>query len=250
MQGSFAQEDLTQEDFVFISVMTALENAQIPQEFQISIRFNLLQQETAQGSDFYNELSFILEQDNILYVLVDKEIPLSETYIPYDLVELKSGSYLVNRAGLSLTRTAEQALEAMAAASRKEGLTLIASSAYRSFANQTQIYERNVRQYGQEATDRVSAKPGHSQHQLGTVLDFGSITNDFAATAQGKWIYANASRFGWSLSYPQGYEHITGYDWESWHYRYVGKELAHFIDTYFGGIQQYALRFIFEFLKS
>jgi D-alanyl-D-alanine carboxypeptidase len=56
----------------------------------------------------------------------------------------------------------------------------------------------------------------------------------------------NAARFGWSLSFPEGYEDVNGYDWESWHYRYVGPELAAFIDAYFGGIQQYALQFIHE----
>jgi D-alanyl-D-alanine carboxypeptidase len=99
---------------------------------------------------------------------------------------------------------------------------------------------------GQEAADRESARPGHSQHQTGLVVDFGSIDDSFAATAAGRWITANASRFGWSLSYPNGYEDVTGYRWESWHYRYVGREIAAFINNYFDGIQQYALRFMYE----
>jgi D-alanyl-D-alanine carboxypeptidase len=109
------------------------------------------------------------------------------------------------------------------------------------------VYERNVKEMGQQAADRESARPGHSQHQLGLVIDFGSITDAFARTPEGIWLSANASRFGWSLSYPEGYEDVTGYRWESWHYRYVGRELAEFIDNYFNGIQQYALRFIHEF---
>jgi D-alanyl-D-alanine carboxypeptidase len=123
---------------------------------------------------------------------------------------------------------------------------LTASSAYRSFDYQTQVYNRNVREMGQEAADRESARPGHSQHQTGLVVDFGSIDDSFAATAAGRWMTVNASRFGWSLSYPNGYEAVTGYRWESWHYRYVGKDLAAFIDKYFNGIQQYALRFLYE----
>jgi D-alanyl-D-alanine carboxypeptidase len=110
-----------------------------------------------------------------------------------------------------------------------------------------QVYERNVKEMGQQAADRESARPGHSQHQLGLVIDFGSITDAFARTPEGIWLSVNASRFGWSLSYPEGYEDVTGYRWESWHYRYVGRELAEFIDNYFNGIQQYALRFIHEF---
>jgi D-alanyl-D-alanine carboxypeptidase len=99
---------------------------------------------------------------------------------------------------------------------------------------------------GQEEADRESARPGHSQHQTGLVVDFGSIDDSFAETRAGRWIAANASRFGWSVSFPQGYEAVTGYRWESWHYRYVGRDLTAFIDAYFGGIQQYALQFIYE----
>jgi D-alanyl-D-alanine carboxypeptidase len=145
---------------------------------------------------------------------------------------------------MMLRKAAFDALEEMAAAAQSEGVTLTASSAYRSFNYQRDVYNRIVRQLGQEAADRVSARPGHSQHQLGLVVDFGSIDNSFAETAQGRWIAANASEFGWSLSYPRGYEDITGYSWESWHYRYVGKDLAAFIDRHFDGIQQYALEFI------
>jgi len=127
-------------------------------------------------------------------------------------------------------------------------VTLTVASAYRSYNNQDEIYNRYVRQMGQAAADRVSAQPGHSQHQLGLVVDFHPISDEFANTDAGRWMVANASRFGWSLSYPRGreYESITGYTWESWHYRFVGRRLTDFIDTYFGGIQQFALRFLHE----
>jgi D-alanyl-D-alanine carboxypeptidase len=149
-----------------------------------------------------------------------------------------------------LRRSAAEALEAMAAAARAEGISLIASSTYRSYDYQVEVYARNVREDGQEAADRVSARPGHSQHQTGLVVDFGSIDDSFAETRAGRWILANGSRFGWSLSFPPGYEAITGYQWESWHYRYVGPELASFIDTYFGSIQQYALQFLYEWERA
>jgi D-alanyl-D-alanine carboxypeptidase len=76
------------------------------------------------------------------------------------------------------------------------------------------------------------------------VVDFAPIDDSFAGTAAGRWVLRNAGRFGWSLSFPDGYEEATGYRWESWHYRYVGRDLVYFIDTYFDGIQQYALQFI------
>jgi D-alanyl-D-alanine carboxypeptidase len=134
----------------------------------------------------------------------------------------------------------------MAAAARAEGVVLLAASAYRSYEYQVEVYARNVASDGQAEADRVSARPGYSQHQTGLALDFGPIDNSFAETAAGRWIRDNAARFGWSLSFPNGYEAVTGYAWESWHYRYVGPELAAFIDAYFDGIQQYALQFIHE----
>jgi D-alanyl-D-alanine carboxypeptidase len=203
--------------------------------------------ETAEDSAFTLELSGILQKDPYLWILVDKKHALGDEYEPGDLVGLKNGSYRVNRNDLSLRSAAAAALDEMAAAAKADGLTLTASSTYRSYSYQANLYARHVREMGQEAADRESARPGHSQHQLGLVVDFGSITDAFAVTPEGIWLAANASRFGWSLSYPNGYEEITGYRWECWHSRYVGKELTAFIDTYFDGIQQYALEFIHEY---
>jgi D-alanyl-D-alanine carboxypeptidase len=204
--------------------------------------------EAAASPAFILDLLICLEGDRYLRALVDKLHPLPAGYEPDDLVELRpaAGSYQVNRPGLTLRAAAADALGEMAAAARLEGITLAASSAYRSYHYQVEVYNRIVREMGQEAADRESARPGFSQHQTGLALDFGSIDDSFAETAAGRWMAANASRFGWSLSFPKGYEALTGYRWESWHYRYVGKELAAFIDNYFGGIQQYALRFLHE----
>jgi len=234
----------SQESVLSASLSNVLENAGLPQHIGIKIQENI-----ASNPAFIFALLNIMQDDPYLRLLVDKEHPLPENYEPDDLTELKNSSYRVNRNGLFLRKGAESALEEMAAAAAKEGLTLTASSAYRSYDYQVQVYERNVKQMGREAADRESASPGHSQHQLGLVVDFGSITDAFAQTAEGRWLAANASRFGWSLSYPDGYEEITGYRWESWHYRYVGRDLAEFIDAYFEGIQQYALRFIHEFSR-
>jgi D-alanyl-D-alanine carboxypeptidase len=198
---------------------------------------------------FMADLSACLEGDRHFRELVDKKHSLPAGYAPADLVTLTEGSYRVSRNGLTLRRAAAAALDEMAKAARADGVVLVASSAYRSYEYQTQVYNRNVREMGQEAADRESARPGHSQHQTGLVVDFGSIDDSFAATPAGRWMKANASRFGWSLSFPDGYEAVTGYRWESWHYRYVGKGLAAFIDKYFDGIQQYALRFLYEWEK-
>jgi D-alanyl-D-alanine carboxypeptidase len=218
-----------------------LEAAEIPPRLSRQIAAALVE-----NPSFILDLLSCLEGDPFLYRLVDKQHSLPNGYEPDDLVELTGGSYQVNRKGLLLRAAAAEALETMAAAARADGITLIASSAYRSYDYQADLYARNVREMGQEATDRESSRPGHSQHQTGLAVDFGSIDDSFARTPAGRWMLANGSRFGWSLSFPDGYEALTGYRWESWHYRYVGPDLAAFINTYFDGIQQYALRFIYE----
>ena len=222
-----------------------LGDAEIPEQ----LSWNILRT-AAQGPSFIMDLLVVLQGDPYLRVLVDKGHALPASYEPQDLVELTGGSYTVSRRGLLLRESAALALEAMAAAAKADGVTLAASSAYRPYTYQETVYARNVRESGQETADRESARPGHSQHQLGLVVDFGSIDDSFAETKAGRWILANASGFGWSLSFPNGYEAVTGYRWESWHYRYVGRELAYFIDTYFDGIQQYALRFIYAWEKA
>jgi D-alanyl-D-alanine carboxypeptidase len=128
-------------------------------------------------------------------------------------------------------------------------VTLVFSSAYRSYEYQAEVYARHVREMGQAAADRASARPGHSQHQLGTVVDFGSIDNSFAESMAGLWMAANAGRFGFSLSYPKGAEGQTGYDWESWHYRYVGKAAAALEAEYFG-LQHWMMVFLERFLRN
>ncbi|WP_010255698.1 M15 family metallopeptidase [Treponema primitia] len=200
----------------------------------------------ADGPNFILDLLACLEGDPYLWRLVDKAHALPEGYEPEDLVELTGGAYQINRRGLMLRRAAANALTAMAYAAQAEGVVFLAASSYRSYDYQVEVYARNVREDGQEEADRLSARPGYSQHQTGLVMDFGPIDDSFAKTPAGRWILPNAARFGWSLSFPDGYEAVTGYVWESWHYRYVGPELAAFIDTYFDGIQQYALQFIHQ----
>lgn len=201
---------------------------------------------SANRAEFSSDLERVASADpDGLLVLVDKRHFLAKEYEPADLVPLAAGRFYVPaREGLALRAGAEAALDRMAAAARKDGVTLVASSTYRSYAYQTRVYERNVAELGQAAADRVSARPGASQHQLGTVVDFGSITDDFALTRAGKWLAAHAGEWGWSLSFPDGYEDATGYQWECWHYRYIGKDAAALQEKWFSGIQQYLIETI------
>ena len=198
----------------------------------------------AEPEKMNKDISAALRGDTYLRMLVDKKQALPSTYAPPDLVSLRDTAYVASKKGLVLRRAAAESLKIMAQEARKQGVTLVVSSTYRSFAYQKGVYNRIVAEMGKEAADRESAEPGHSQHQLGLAVDFGSIDDSFAKTKAGKWLAENAIRFGWSLSYPRDFEAVTGYRWESWHYRYVGPRVSGVIEEYFDGIQQYALEFL------
>ena len=106
------------------------------------------------------------------------------------------------------------------------GLSLYISSGYRSYDLQNRLYNRYVSQDGKAAADRYSARPGHSEHQTGLAFDLNTITQSFAYTAEGRWVAKNCWRYGFILRYPEGKEDKTGYMYEPWHLRYLGKPLA------------------------
>ena len=165
---------------------------------------------------------------NDLLVLVDKTHALPASYVPPDLVPLGSAGIPVASASLQGRRILLADLQRLFRDASSAHINLIVDSPYRSYAEQAALYASYVQQYGQAATDRFSAKAGHSQHQLGTAIDFSTLEiadrldQSFATTKAGIWMAANAYRYGFSLSYPQGEEAVTGYEFEPWHYRYVG----------------------------
>ena len=206
----------------------------------------------ANKEQFLNDVDAVLAADkDYLLTLVDKKHYLSKDYVPEDLVPLvKNNHYAINRNDLSLRIPVEKALCVMSDAAANDGITILVSSTFRSYDYQSKLYARNVKQLGQAAADRESAKPGASQHQLGTAIDFGSITDDFVETKQGKWLAKNAMKYGFSLSFPDGYEDVTGYRYECWHYRYIGIEACKMQQKWFGNIQQYMLEFLYALDKA
>jgi D-alanyl-D-alanine carboxypeptidase len=182
--------------------------------------------------------------DPELLLLVDKKSGLMDDFIPHGLAGLDGTGLSLSKKGLSLRKPVLEALLSMDKSARSEGISLVVSSTYRSYAYQTEVFARNVAQMGESEASRVSARAGHSQHQLGTAIDFGSIDNSFANTKAGLWLETNAARFGFSQSYPRGMEPVTGYLWESWHYRYIGLDAVALQKEYFGGIQQYLMEFL------
>ncbi len=228
-------------DFAKIDEVLSKMSARAQEEIVISDKSAFL-------SDLYNVLAEekkYRSDDLNLYYLIDKKHSVSSAYVPKDLVSLvKNEFYSINRNDLSLRPDVEKALREMAQASLKDGIRLLVSSTYRSYEYQKNLFAYWVKVDGLEEAERESARPGTSQHQLGVAIDFGSITDDFADTEMGKWIYANGEKFGWSLSFPKQYEDITGYRWESWHFRYIGVPACQMQKKWFCGVQQYMLEFI------
>ena len=196
---------------------------------------------------FLADLDFVLKNDtDDLLFLIDKKHSVSSDFVPSDLIPLTDKThYTFTRNDLSLRIPAEKSLQQMADAARADGINyFLVSSTFRSYEYQKGLFERYVRQDGLELAERYSARPGTSQHQLGTAVDFGSITDDFDETKMGKWVYANAPKYGWSLSFPKGYEPVTGYMWECWHFRYIGVPACQLQQRWFNNVQQYMLEFI------
>ncbi len=172
-----------------------------------------------------------------LLVLVNKEYQLPSTYAPTDLVSIcnnVTNVRCVNNTNFLIRNIVISDLQEMVNAATNDGIDLSIRSAYRSYTTQQSTYNYWLSMNGGNvgATDQVSARPGHSQHQLGTAIDFSSgeindgLSGTFASTKASKWLADNAWKYGFVIGYPAGYESVTGYMYESWHYRYIGKTNA------------------------
>jgi D-alanyl-D-alanine carboxypeptidase len=132
----------------------------------------------------------------------------------------------------------------MEAKARVAGLDLKVSSAFRSYSYQSGLFSRAVAADGEAEARRYSAEPGRSQHQLGTAIDFGSIDDSFAATPESAWLVKHAAEYGFSLSYPDTLEGVTGYRHESWHWRWLGIPALGLQRDFFGDVQQYLIVYL------
>lgn len=173
------------------------------------------------------------DYDNLLLLLLDlgQEVELPDiNYIPKKLKELDIESS--TRKGVCLTEEATTSFESMVKDAKEAGYTIRATSGFRSYETQKKLFENALKK--DEARARVSiAKPGHSEHQLGTAVDitgstvnYSSATSTFNETPEDLWLRENTYLYGFIQSYPKGKEDTTGYRYESWHYRYVGVDNA------------------------
>lgn len=109
---------------------------------------------------------------------------------------------------------------------KKKGYAISILSGYRSYATQQKLHESYIKKYGKEKAKTFSAEAGHSEHQTGLALDVGMLDTSFGNTKEGKWLASHAHEYGFILRYPKGKEKITGYEYEPWHIRYLGKDMA------------------------
>ena len=169
-----------------------------------------------------------IEKNNEM--LTNKFHKLTNEYNPDDLIDISNVySYGENQ---KLRKNAYDAFISMFNAAKKENITLIINSSYRSYEEQEEIYNKYTKWYGEEDTDKIAAKPGFSEHQTGLAVDIQSYNtnkDNFEESDAFKWLNENAYKYGFILRYPKDKEYLTGYGYESWHYRYVGLEIAKYI---------------------
>jgi D-alanyl-D-alanine carboxypeptidase len=183
-----------------------------------------------------------------LRVLVDRSHPVPPDYVPEDLVPLWAyGIPTLGNGEMLLRREAAEHLSYMVSDAAADGEELVVASAYRSYADQRVSYARLMSIYGTEAGE-MSAFPGHSQHQLGTAVDFTNsavgyeIWQYFGRSSASWWLREHAPEYGFVLAYPPGKETETGYRWEPWHYRYVGVKNAERLEESGLSLQEFLAR--------
>ncbi len=176
--------------------------------------------------DWYTDFTST-DVDKGILMLTNKFHRLGEEYNPEDLEEVKN--WYAYGTDPKLRKEAYQQFVAMYNAAKKDGQDIIINSSYRDYKYQEKIYNDYVNTMGQAETDAVAARPGFSEHQTGFTVDvttYGANEDTFETTEEFAWLQDNAHKYGFILRYPKGKEYITGYNYESWHYRYIGEEAA------------------------
>lgn len=165
-------------------------------------------------------------KDGVTYIdgflIVNKTYALPSDYIPQDTEVPVTSEWSTK----SLNSELMQAYRQFSQAAADRGLNIYISSGYRSYNTQKNLYNNYVAKDGKALADTYSARAGHSEHQTGICFDLNTIDDSFQYTDEGIWVNDNAYKYGFIIRYPKGKEHLTGYQYESWHLRYVGKEMA------------------------
>lgn len=169
--------------------------------------------------------------DDNYSMLVNKFYQLPADYIPEDLVSIDWKYRLGDANDYKYARVeVVDAFLEMWEAAYNEGIYLLVDSAYRSYERQSEVYKSYEDSKGTKFADSIAARPGYSEHQTGLTLDIYSkectLASEFKNSKTYAWLIANSYKYGFILRYPERQEKITGYNYESWHYRYLGRDLA------------------------
>lgn len=178
------------------------------------------------------EQEVVLQDATDLLARVDKTYCVSYNFEPSDLVKIDKENIPTLNNHIMLRKNVSKNLKQMIENMKKQDLFVKVVSGYRSFNHQLALYQSRVKRDGSKYADRQVARPGHSEHQLGTAVDLTSASvlngtySSFEYTPSAKWLEENSYKYGFVLSYPKDSEEVTGYNYEAWHFRYVGKEAA------------------------
>lgn len=181
--------------------------------------------------DFYTNTKKT-NRDEGYAMIVNKYYELGSDYEPDDLVDIpwKYRLGLENEAVKVRQVVYDAYMEMWEAANNEEEIYLLALSGYRSYQDQMKVYKQYEDFKGTKYADSIAARPGYSEHQTGLSLDIYSkecqTQSGFKDSKTYAWLIKNAHKYGFILRYPEGKQKLTGYNYESWHYRYVGVELA------------------------
>ena len=179
-------------------------------------------------NNFYKSINFV-DNPNSYLVLVNKNNQLKSNYIPNDL---ESISLKYSNADKYLRSVARTQFEKLSNDASNLGYRIVAVSAFRDYNYQNELFNYYVKEKGLDYALDCSAKPGHSEHQTGLAVDVEGSNKDydnFIDSKEYNWMKDNAHKYGFILRYPKGKEHITGFKFEPWHYRYVGVNLATYL---------------------
>lgn len=173
-------------------------------------------------------------------LIPNKYHKLPDSFVPTNLVSLSSGR--------QVTESTKAAFERLQQDAVKAGISIRDASAYRSIAYQEQVYDRYLQKDSHDQVDTYSSRPGHSDHHTGEAIDVvgpkGDLT-DFTGTPEAAWVAENAWKYGFIVRFPKGQEDVTGYMYEPWHIRYVGKEIAELMkDKKIATLEEYQVKYM------
>jgi D-alanyl-D-alanine carboxypeptidase len=181
----------------------------------------------------FNKNQYPSDVASSLWVVVNKGRSLPSTYIPTSLVVPKMPLRVdPSSAEMSVRSDTAIALEAMTMQASKNGIKLMLASGYRSYSDQLAVHDTYIQTQTVAAADTFSARAGHSEHQTGLAADLEPTSQTceldqcFESTPEGQWLVANCYKFGFIIRYQKNTTNLTGYEYEPWHVRYVGPDLA------------------------